>query len=183
MVAMTTTNLIAFVGSLRSASVNGATARAAIELAPDDVSITIHPIGDLPHFNEDLEASGVPTSVPDLHAAVAAADGALFFTPEYNASLPGSLKNVIDWLSREPGSLNGKPLAGCATTPGSQAGSRVLAHFDSIFDNMLADFRRYESFGIGSYFEKYNEVPELHDQATRTELAEWLAGFAEFVNQ
>lgn len=180
---MTSIQLIAFVGSLRSGSVNAATARAAIELAPEGVSISIHPLDDLPMFNEDLEKSGVPVAVTELHAAVAAADGALFFTPEYNTSLPAVLKNAIDWLSREPNSLDGKPLAGVATTPGGRAGAGVLSHFDSIFDNMLAEFRRYESHGIGKYFEKYSSAPELTDEATRAELGEWLVGFAEFVRQ
>ncbi len=180
---MTTTNLIAFVGSLRSGSVNAATARAASELAPVGVSITIHSIDEIPMFNEDIEKSGVPASVTELNAAVATADGLLFFSPEYNTSVPAVLKNVIDWLSRDGDALKDKPVASVATTPGSRAGQGVLSHLDSIFDNMLAEVRRHESFGIGSYFEKFNEVPELHDEQTRSDLAEWLAGFVEFVNQ
>ncbi len=180
---MTDTEVLAFVGSLRSGSVNAATARAAIELAPEAMAITIHPIADIPLFNEDLEESGAPDSVVELHRAVAAADAVLFFLPEYNGSLPAVGKNIIDWLSREPNSLEGKPLAGVATTPGSRAGAGVLGHFEQIFDHMLAEYPRFESFGIGRYYEKFSDVPELTDEETRTALAEWLVGFAEFAGQ
>jgi len=170
-------SLIAIVGSLRSASVNRATARAAIALAPDDVSITILPIADVPLYNGDVEERGVPESVTALHEAVASADGVIFFTPEYNGSLPAVTKNVIDWLSRPPQSLEGVPLAAVATTPGGRAGAGVLGHFEQIFDHMIADYPRFESFGIGGYPDKLDEQGELADEATRAELADWLARF------
>ena len=169
------------VGSLRSASVNRAIARAAIALAPRDLSLEIHSVADLPLYNGDVEERAVPSSVVELHQVIGASAGVLFFTPEYNGSLPAVLKNVIDWLSRPPQAMVSKPVAAVATTPGGRAGAGVLGHLEQIFDHMREDYRRFEFFGIGSYFDKLDESGELADPATRAELAEWLSRFAEFV--
>jgi len=179
---MSEKQIVVLVGSLRSGSVNRAIARAAIALAPADLSLAIHSIADVPMYNGDVEERGVPASVVELHEVVAAADGVLFFTPEYNGSLPAVLKNVIDWLSRPPTALEGKPLAGVATTPGRRAGAGVLAHFEQIFDHMRAEYPRFDSLGIGSYGDKLDEAGELADEATRAELADWLTRFAAFID-
>lgn len=168
------------VGSLRAGSVNRAIARAAAALAPADVELKIHPVADVPLYNGDVEERGVPESVKELHAVVAASTGVLFFTPEYNGSLPAVLKNVIDWLSRPPHALEGKPLAAVATTPGGRAGEGVLSHFAQIFDHMRADYPRFDSLGIGTYGDKLDESGELADPATREQLAAWLGQFIEF---
>ena len=178
---MTETNLLAIVGSLRSGSVNRATAQAASELAPEGTSITVHEIADIPLFNQDVEDAGVPQAVTDLHAAVAQADGIIFFLPEYNGSLPAVGKNVIDWLSRPPKAVEGKPVAAVATTPGGRAGESVLGHFEQIFDYMTIEVRRFDSFGIGKYFDKFSDAPELEDEETRTDLADWLEGFVDSI--
>lgn len=173
-------NICVIVGSLRSGSVNRATARAAAALSPVDVELKIHSVADVPLYNGDVEDRAVPQSVQELHEVVAASDGVLFFTPEYNGSLPAVLKNVIDWLSRPPHALEGKPLAAVATTPGGRAGAGVLAHFEQIFDHMRAEYPRFESLGIGSYGDKLDEAGELADPATREELADWLGRFIDF---
>ena len=173
-------SICVIVGSLRTGSVSRATARAAAALAPVDVQLKIHSVADVPLYNGDVEERGVPVSVTELHEAVAAADGVLFFTPEYNGSLPAVVKNVIDWLSRPPASLEGKPFAAVATTPGERAGAGALAHFEQIFDHMGAHYPRFESFGIGGYGDKLDEAGELADPATREELATWLQRFVEF---
>ncbi len=173
--------VVVIVGSLRSWSVNRAIARAAIALAPEGLKLAIHPIADVPLYNGDVEDRGTPSSVGELHAVISAADGVLFFTPEYNGSLPAVTKNVIDWLSRPPHALEGKPLAAIATTPGRRAGAGVLAHFEQIFDHMRADYPRFDSLGIGSYEDKLDEAGELADPDTRAELADWLSRFAAFM--
>ena len=98
-------------GSLRKASFNSGLLRAAQELAPDRMEITIFDIQELPLYNGDVEAQGDPKSVTALKSAVREADAVLFATPEYNWSISGALKNAIDWASRdrEEGSLMGKP--------------------------------------------------------------------------
>jgi len=103
--------VLAISGSLRKASFNTGLLRAAQEIAPDGMEITIFDIKDLPLYNGDVEAQGDPASVIALKAAVHDADAVLFATPEYNWGTSGALKNAIDWASRDrgKGSLMGKP--------------------------------------------------------------------------
>src|SRR5580692_6426303 len=95
-------HIVGIAGSLRRGSYNRAALRAAAELAPADIEIEIVGLQDIPSYNEDREKSP-PESVTELKAAVRAADGVLFATPEYNYSIPGVLKNAIDWASRPYG--------------------------------------------------------------------------------
>ncbi len=103
--------VLAISGSLRKASFNSGLLRAAQEIAPEQMEITILDINDLPLYNGDVEAKGDPASVVALKSAIRDADAVLFATPEYNWSISGALKNAIDWASRdrEEGSLMGKP--------------------------------------------------------------------------
>ncbi len=103
--------VLAISGSLRKASFNSGLLRAAQEIAPEQMEITILDINDLPLYNGDVEAKGDPASVVVLKSAIRHADAVLFATPEYNWSISGALKNAIDWASRdrEEGSLMGKP--------------------------------------------------------------------------
>jgi chromate reductase len=174
-------SILAIVGSLRSGSVNRSVARAAAEVAPEGVNINIHEIGDIPLFNEDLEVDSAPRSVTELHDAVGQADAIIFFTPEYNGSFPAVTKNVLDWLTREPGSLQGTPATAIAMTPGARAGAGVLGHFDQVFAHMRGDYRWHPPYGIGSYPEKIDSNGALVDPATLDELAGFLTGFREFV--
>ena len=99
-------------GSLHKASSNTGLLRAAQEVAPAGMEISIFDIGDLPLYNRDVEVMGDPATVSALKAVVRGADGVIFATPEYNWGTSGALKNAIDWASRdqEEGSLNGKPV-------------------------------------------------------------------------
>lgn len=115
--------ILAIAGSLRRASFNRRLLDAAKSLAPDGMRMDIYPaLASIPLFDEDLEAKtgGGPDAVRGLRAAVARADGLLIATPEYNQSIPGVLKNVIDWLSRPAPVevLVGKPVAILGATSG-----------------------------------------------------------------
>jgi chromate reductase, NAD(P)H dehydrogenase (quinone) len=120
--------VLVFAGSLRKESFTRATAHALCALAPADFDIEVYPLPDLPNYNPDLETEGVPAVVLDLRAAIAAADGLVIVTPEYNRGIPGLLKNLIDWGSRPPGAgvLRGKPVATLSASPGVQGGIRAL---------------------------------------------------------
>jgi len=99
-------------GSLRAGSFNKATLRTAIELKPPGMTIETADIGSIPLYNEDVRAQGFPAPVEKLRAQIAAANALLFVTPEYNYSMPGVLKNAIDWASRPPDQpFAGKPVA------------------------------------------------------------------------
>jgi NAD(P)H-dependent FMN reductase len=103
-------HLLAISGSLRAASSNTALLDAAERLAPDGVTIDHYPgLGELPHFNPDLE-DRLPAAVIGLRAAIARADGLLISCPEYARGIPGSFKNALDWLVGCP-SFAGKPVA------------------------------------------------------------------------
>ena len=105
-------HVLGICGSLRRGSFNAALLRAASELLPPGMTLTIHDLRSIPLFDGDVEAAGLPTSVTALQSAIREADGVLIATPEYNYSIPGVIKNSIDWVSvgkNKP--LGGKPVA------------------------------------------------------------------------
>ncbi len=108
-----TFQILGIPGSLRRASYNKGLLRAAREVAPDGIAIEIVDLADIPLYNEDVRAAGDPEPVRALKEAIAAADALLIATPEYNYSMPGVLKNAIDWVSRPPAEtpLRHKPVA------------------------------------------------------------------------
>jgi chromate reductase, NAD(P)H dehydrogenase (quinone) len=108
-------------GSLRHASHNSALLRAAAERLPGGAElIPFERLGDVPPYDEDVEAGSVPEVVRDLRNAIRDADALLIATPEYNHSIPGQLKNALDWASRPAGksALNGKPAATIGASTG-----------------------------------------------------------------
>ncbi|MGE2724775.1 NAD(P)H-dependent oxidoreductase [Mycolicibacterium pulveris] len=130
---MSDIKVLVLVGSLRAASVNRQLAELAAETAPDGVTLRLFDrLGELPFYNEDIdndaEHGGVAEPVEALRRTAAEADAALVITPEYNGSIPGVLKNAIDWLSRPfgTGALQGKPLAVIGAALGRYGG--VWAH-------------------------------------------------------
>jgi chromate reductase len=94
--------ILGIAGSLRRASFNAALLRAAVEVAPAGTTIEIASIRGIPLYDGDVEAQGIPAAVLELKEKIVAADALLLVTPEYNNSIPGVFKNVIDWLSRPP---------------------------------------------------------------------------------
>jgi NAD(P)H-dependent FMN reductase len=122
---MADANVIVLVGSLRKASVNRQLAELAVESAPAGVELRLFDrLGELPFYNEDIDNESAPEPVRALREAATAADGALVVTPEYNGTIPGVLKNAIDWLSRPWGdsALKDKPLAVVGAARGRYGG-------------------------------------------------------------
>lgn len=121
-------------GSLREGSFNTATLQAATELAPEGVTVSMHTLHGIPLFNEDVEAEGWPDAVAELREKVDPADGVLFATPEYNYSIPGVLKNAIDWLSRPTGKgvITGKPAAVLGASPSAFGTVRAQSHLRQV---------------------------------------------------
>ena len=99
---MADTKILGICGSLRKASLNMAALRAAGANAPDGISLDIANLSGIPVYNEEIYADGFPPAVDTFRAQIQAADALLFATPEYNYSIPGPLKNAIDWASRPP---------------------------------------------------------------------------------
>src|SRR6187399_1971507 len=122
-----------FVGSLAKASINRKLAKALVGLAPPELQMVEIPFGDLPIYNYDFDAN-FPKVATDFKNAIAAVDAVLFVTPEYNRSIPGGLKNAIDWASRPYGknSFSRKPSAVIGTSPGKIGTAVGQQHLRSI---------------------------------------------------
>jgi len=114
--------IVGISGSLRRGSYNSALLRAAAALMPEGAELRIATIRDIPLYDDDVEASGIPAPVTVLKDAIAGAEGLLLATPEYNHSIPGVFKNAIDWTSRPasdiPRVFGGKPVATIGASPG-----------------------------------------------------------------
>jgi NAD(P)H-dependent FMN reductase len=127
-----TTRILALVGSLRAGSYNKQLTEAAVKHAPDGIDIDIFDdLADVAFYNEDIDRPGAVSAADRLRAAVESADALLLVTPEYNGTIPASLKNAIDWISRPygAGAINGKPLAVIGVSNGRYGG--VWAHNDA----------------------------------------------------
>lgn len=125
-------------GSLREASSSRATVRALQSRLPDTLGTVVADVGTLPHYNADV--TGDP-AVEAWVALVAQADGVVFVTPEYNYSVPGSLKNALDWASRPAfeSVFKGKPCFVITVSGGALGGVRAQSHLKSILNGMLAE--------------------------------------------
>jgi NAD(P)H-dependent FMN reductase len=143
---------VAISGSLRAASSNTGLIRLAQRIAPDVLTIDFDDpqsvIQQLPFYNEDIDTADAPAAVSALRAAAAGADAALVVTPEYNGSIPGVLKNAIDWLSRPWGdsALKDKPLAVIGTALGRYGGA--WAHDETRKSFGIAGARVVESISL-----------------------------------
>lgn len=177
------TVILALVGSLRTASVNMMFARAVMADPPPGVEIRIHPLDDLPLYNGDLEHDRRPAGVDALNTAVASADALVFFSPEYNTSLPAVTKNAIDWLSREPKAWTDKVTTIVSASPGSRAGIGARDHFASIMSWMTASFTG-ETLGLGHYADRFDpEDDAVVAPATVVELQQFLARVSDLAAQ
>ncbi|MET0378736.1 MAG: NADPH-dependent FMN reductase [Spongiibacteraceae bacterium] len=165
---MTTLKVLGISGSLRKGSLNTAALRAAIELAPADMQIDIADIADLPLYNDDVREQGYPPSVQRLRDQVRAADAILFATPEYNYSIPGVLKNAIDWVSRPPEQpFAGKPAAIMGASPGAVGTARAQYHLRQVGVFLDLHFLNKPEVMIGNSGARFDAEGNLTDTATR----------------
>ena len=178
--------ILGFVGSLRQGSFNKALMQTAQEQLPDGVTLTVADIGSLPLFSEDLEKDP-PEAVRTLKQQIEAADAILFATPEYNYSIPGVLKNAIDWGSRPYGanSFDGKPVAVMGASVGAHGTARAQYHLRQcfVFLNMLAVNR--PEVQVPTAQEKVDAEGRITDEFTRkkvAELVEALVAWARRIN-
>ena len=178
--------IIGISGALRRGSYNAALLRGVVELAPAGVSIEVASIREIPLYDGDLEAEhGIPDPVRALKDRIASADGLLLVTPEYNNSIPGVFKNVIDWLSRPAQDIarvfGGKPVALMGATPGP--GGTALAH--AAWLPVLRTLGTQPWFGPRMYVSNAAKVFDadgrIVDEAVRAAVAKHLAGFSEFI--
>jgi chromate reductase, NAD(P)H dehydrogenase (quinone) len=142
-------NLLCFSGSLRAASSSSALLRALVSGLDETVRAEVADIASLPHYNADHDG-GAP--VATLVAQLAAADGVLFVTPEYNYSVPGVLKNAIDWASRPAyqSGFRGKRCFCMSVSGGALGGVRAQSHLKYILNGMLAEVFPWQEIVVSS---------------------------------
>src|SRR5262245_52365363 len=178
-------NIVSICGSMRKGSYNAIVQRALSALAPEGMTIKPAPyFAEFPLYNADIQNStGFPAPVNALADAIRAADGVIFCTPEYNFSIPGGLKNAIDWVSRQPNQpFAGKPVALQSASPGPVGGARV--QYDLRKAMMFLDaftLNKPEIF-VGNCASKLDETTgEIKDETTRGFIKQQLAAFATFI--
>lgn len=127
--------ILGFAGSLREQSFNRAILKAAAEVLPDDAELEIFDLSEIPVYNTDVEVKAIPEKVQQFKQKIKAADAILIATPEYNYSIPGVLKNAIDWASRPYGdnSFEGKPVAIMSASGGTLGAARAQYHLRQVF--------------------------------------------------
>jgi chromate reductase len=182
---MTTTYKVGYlIGSLAKASINRKLARALVRLAPPDLELVEISFKDLPLYSYDYDAD-FPPAATEFKQALAAVDALLFVTPEYNRSIPGGLKNAIDWASRPYGqnSFARKPSATIGTSPGmigtalaQQALRGVLGFCNSPQMNSI---EAYIQFTPGLV----TDDGEVTNEGTRQFLKSWIDEFAAFIGR
>ena len=180
-------NVLVICGSLRKGSYNAALTRALPGLAPPEMKlITAPPIGDFPLYNADIQdASGFPPTAEDLATAIRAADGVLFVTPEYNWSMPGVLKNAIDWVSRmKDQPFKDKPVAIQSCSQGPLGGARMQYHWRMSMTFLAALIFGTQEIFVGQAQNKFDkDTLELKDQPTKDIVKQQLAAFAKYIKR
>jgi chromate reductase len=171
-------------GSLRKNSYNTAALHTCAELMPAGMKMTYARIEDIPLFNQDVYDAALPESAKRFRAEVAAADGLLIASPEYNFSLSAPLKNAIDWGSRPPNQVfQEKPVAIFSATQGPLGGPRNQYDLRRILTQLWAHpLPRPEVF-IGAAQTKFDANGKLTDETTRKFLAELLVGFKAWIER
>jgi chromate reductase len=167
--------IFGFAGSLRRDSYNKSLLHAAMELVPDDAKLEIFDLEGISPFNQDLETR-MPKKVKEFKAKIKAADAILIATPEYNYSIPGILKNAIDWASRPYGdnAFEGKPVALMSASGGMLGAARAQYHLRQtfVFLNMHPINRPEVIVTFAN--EKIDEKGRVIDEKTREKIRELL---------
>jgi chromate reductase len=167
--------ILGLAGSLRKGSYNKALLRAAAELVPKGAKLEIFDIEGIPLYNQDLEYE-MPAKVKEFKAKIRSADAILVATPEYNYSIPGVLKNAIDWASRPPGdnSFEGKPVAIMSASIGMLGGARAQYHLRQVFVTLNMHPINKPEVIVPFAKDKFDENGQLKDDTTRTRIRELL---------
>ena len=183
-----TIRILALSGSLRRESHNRRLLESAAMLAPPGMSLALHDtLSDIPLFDEDLEAvsDGGPEGVIRLREAIAAADGVLIATPEYNQSLPGVLKNAIDWLSRPDASgrevLEATPVAIIGATTGPWGTRLAQAQLRQALAALGARTLPAPMLFVRDASRVFDVVAGRHDDATQEKLRSVLVAFEAWI--
>lgn len=171
-------------GSLRRESYNRATLRAATQLAPDGATIEVFELDGIPGFNQDDEQNP-PAKVVELKQRIRESDAILFVTPEYNYSVPGVLKNAIDWASRPYGdsAWNGKPVAIMGASVGTFGTARAQYHLRQMFVFLNMFPVNQPEVMIGNAAERFDAAGNLTHDATKEFIRQLLQNLVDWTRR
>lgn len=176
--------VLGFAGSLRRGSYNRLALRAAAEVLPPGMTLGVFDLAPIPPYNEDVREAGFPPAVQEFRDRIAAADALLIATPEYNYSIPGVLKNAIDWASRPPSQpFAGKPVAIMGASPGMLGTARAQYHLRQCCVYLdLYPLNRPEVM-IARCQDKFDSAGHLTDATTREFIAGLMAALGDWTRQ
>jgi chromate reductase len=177
-------NILGISGSLRRGSHNSALLRAAGELMPEGMHLEIFDLAPIPIYNGDLDGSTKPESVVRFRERLAAADALIIASPEYNSSIPGVLKNAIDWASRGSDSpLTGKPVAIMGASPGMMGTVRMQMHLRQVLmSSNMFPLNKPEIY-IGQAHTKFDDQGKFADEKSRDLLRKQMVLLAAWTRQ
>jgi len=179
--------IIGIAGSVRKKSFNGYLLNAAREFAPSSIELEIVSIADVPLYNGDVEALGIPASVAALKEIVANSDGLLLVTPEYNHSLPGVFKNAIDWMSRPDTDIGrvfgNKPVAIMGASNGRGGTRFSQTAWLQVFGALSLRPWLDRSLYLGNAADVFDESGRLVDEKIAGILKTFMSEYAQFVNK
>lgn len=179
-----TLKVLGISGSLRKGSYNTAALRAAREVAPDGVTIDTFDLSPIPLYNEDVREQGFPPAVQDFRDRIKAADALLIVTPEYNYSIPGVLKNAIDWASRPPDQpFDGKPIAIMGASPAFTGTARAQYHLRQVFVYLNGLILNRPEVFITTAHTKFDAAGKLTDDKTREHVRGLLDGLKQWAER
>jgi chromate reductase len=176
--------ILGIAGSLRRESYNRAALRAARQLVPEGVTLDIFELDGIPGFNEDDERNP-PAKIVEFKQRIRAADALLFVTPEYNYSIPGVLKNAIDWASRPYGdsAWSGKPAAIMGASIGSIGTARAQYHLRQIFVFLNIFAINQPEVMIGNAADRFDAQGNLTDEATKKYIRQLLQNLVDWTRR
>jgi len=174
-ILMAAVKILGIAGSIRQQSYNRAALRAAAEMLPQDAQLDVFDLAGLPGFSEDQEKNP-PAQVVELKQRIRAADAILIATPEYNYSIPGVLKNAIDWASRPYGdsAWGGKPVAMMGVSVGKLGTARAQYHLRQVFVFLDMYPLNKPEVMIGPAAEVFDSAGQLKDEKTREHIRKQL---------
>lgn len=174
--------ILAIPGSLREASLMRHLLRTLPQIAPDDMEITIFDLHEIPLYNQDIEdAAGFPPGVQAFRDAVSASDGLIIATSEYNGSVPGVLKNSIDWASRQ-GLLAKRPVALISGSPGALGATKAQEHLRSIVSHLGMYALPRPAVAIPKLQDKLDDN-KIADELTHKFVSQFLEAFRDWIEQ
>jgi chromate reductase len=176
--------VLGIAGSLRNGSYNKAALRAAVKMAPHGMTIETFDIAPIPVYNEDVKQQGFPPPVEELREKIRVADALLIVTPEYNYSIPGVLKNAIDWASRPPEQpFDGKPVAIMGASPSMLGTARAQYHLRQCFVFLNGLVMNRPEVMIAQAAHKFDDQGGLTDATTREFIQKLLASLADWTRR